>query len=147
VADSPLIASSALLNTALRLRDPQYRDVYSNGSSISISPFDVSIIFQKMSEVSPGQPGLVDQVGVTLSPQQFKALVRSLSETLKAFEESFGGLTIPESDTRPTKTADEISKSIAEARKRAEETRSNLSSSEPLPPPEQSPASRRKKGN
>ena len=63
-----------------RFRDPQYREVYSNVSMTSLSPFDITIVFQKMMEVAPGQPAIVDQVAVSFSPQQFKALVKSFTE-------------------------------------------------------------------
>ena len=100
-----------------------------------------------MSEAVPGQPAIVDQVAVAFSPQQFKSLVRAMTETLKAFENSFGELTIPDADTRPMKSAEEISKNITDAKKKAAEMQSNLSSSEPPQPSEQSSSSRRKKGH
>jgi hypothetical protein len=101
----------------LRVRDPQYRDTYANSTQTNIGPFDLSILFQKASEILPGQMGIVDQVSVTLSPQHFKALVRSLNETLAAYENAFGELNISEADTAPQKTALEIVGAVNEQRK------------------------------
>src|SRR5277367_5885224 len=92
----------------VRARDPQFREVYSNASLTSLSPFDISVLFQKNTEIAPGQYGPVDMVSVTFSPQHFKAVVRSLAETLAAYELSFGELKIPDEDTRPSKSTSEI---------------------------------------
>jgi hypothetical protein len=100
-----------------------------------LSPFDITIIFQKASEVVPGQIGIMDQVAVTFSPQNFKALVKSVSETLQAYEASFGALTIPDEDTAPTRNAAEIAMMIQTAKAK---THSNPSSSEPKPRAKQS---------
>ena len=91
-----------------RGRDPQYREVYSNMTLSHLSPFDITILFQKASEVVPGQMGAMDQVAVTFSPQHFKALVKSLSETLQAYETAFGALTISDADIAPMRNAAEI---------------------------------------
>jgi hypothetical protein len=113
----------------LRVRDPQYRETYANGTQASIGPFDLSILFQKTSEIAPGQMGLVDQVSVTLSPQHFKALVRSLNETLVADESVFGELNISDADTAPHKTASEIVGIVNEYRKER-----NVDTSSKVPP-------------
>jgi len=119
-----------------RVRDPQYRDTYANSSQTNIGPFDVSILFQKASEIVPGQMGVVDQVSVTLSPQHFKALVRSLNETLAAYESAFGELHISDADTAPQKTALEIVGMVNDQRKVKNAAMS--SSSEPPQPPKRS---------
>jgi hypothetical protein len=115
----------------LRVRDPQYRDIYANNSQTNIGPFDLSILFQKASEIVPGQMGIVDQVLVSLSPQHFKALVRSLNETLSAYESVFGELSISEADTAPQKTALEIAGMVNDYRK----SRNIVTSSSTEPPP------------
>jgi hypothetical protein len=86
-------------------------------------------MFQKLSEVTPGQPAVLDQVAVSFSPQQFKALVRSLGETLKGYESVFGELAIPDADTGPFKTAEQISESIAAGRREAQEAKAADASS------------------
>lgn len=116
-------------NRAPRLRDPQYREVYSNVSATSLSPFDITIMFQKMGEVMPGQAAVVDQVAVIFSPQQFKALVRSMNETLTGYEAAFGSLTISDADTKPLRTSDQLVQKIDEARAQTRRE-SNPSSSE-----------------
>jgi hypothetical protein len=124
-----------------RVRDPQYREVYSNSSATQLGPFDISLIFQKVSELMPGTMAVTDQVSVTFSPQQFKALVKALSETLMGYEAAFGELKIPEQDIAPNRDAKAITAQIEEARKSAQPT----SSSEPQPPVKQSRAARQKK--
>src|ERR1039458_5194095 len=95
-----------------RGRDPQYREVYSNSSMTQLGPFDISLIFQKGSEIAPGHSALMDQVCVIFSHQQFKALVRSLTETLIGYEAAFGELTIPDTDIAPNRSAAEITAQI-----------------------------------
>ena len=113
----------------------------------SMGPFDLTITFQRMGEFAPGQIGIIDQVAVSFSPQQFKALARSMTEVLGAYERSFGELAIPDLDTRPNKTADELEKMIASARSvLQQQAGSSLSSSEHLPPSSQSASAPRKKG-
>jgi hypothetical protein len=118
-----------------RVRDPLYREVYSNVSTTMLGTFDVTLLFQKQTEVAPGQPVAMDQVAVVLAPQHFKALVRSLNETLAAYEAVYGTLTIPDQDTAPRKSATDIEKVIRSAREQAQ---SSLSSSEPPPPSKRS---------
>ena len=99
-----------------RVRDQLYREVYSNMSLTGMTPFDVTLTFQKASEVVPGQTMLMDQVAVCMSPQHFKAFVRSAMVTLEAYEASFGTLSVSDADTAPIKTADQIIAAISEAR-------------------------------
>lgn len=99
-----------------RLRDPQYREVYSNGNLVSITPFDISVTFQRIMDVVPGQAAAVDQVFVTMSPQNFKGFVNALQGVLTAYEQAFGNLTIPEQDTRPMRSPEEILAGIQAAR-------------------------------
>ncbi len=132
-----------------RFRDPQYREVYSNVSMTSLSPFDITIVFQKMMEVAPGQPAIVDQVAVSFSPQQFKALVKSFTETINGYESAYGELTIPAEDIAPQRTASEVGAAIQAARETALEQRKQkdpISSSAPEPQPERSASAPRKKG-
>jgi hypothetical protein len=94
--------------TLPRARDPQYREIYSNQSQTTLGAFDISLLFQRISEIEPGKQGNTDQVLVTLSPQHFKALVRSLNETLKAYETAFGALTISDTESAPSRSAEEM---------------------------------------
>lgn len=99
-----------------RGREPQYREVYSNMSQTNIGAFDITLLFQKRTEISPGQQGILDCVAVTFSPQHFKALVRSLQETLKGYEDAFGKLSIADSDTAPQTSAEQIAEAVKSAR-------------------------------
>jgi len=119
----------------LRVRDQQYREFYANNTVIGMGPFDISLTFQKTSEISPGQLTLVDQAAVTVSPQHFKAFVRSANEALAAYEQAFGILTISEQDTAPTRNAAQITQMIRAAQEAA---RPNPSSTELLPPSKRS---------
>lgn len=118
-----------------RVRDQQYREIYANNTNIGMGPFDVSFTFQKTTEISPGQLGLVDQAVVTVSPQHFKAFVRSANEALAAYEQAFGVLTISEQDTAPTRNAAQITQMLRAAQEAA---KPNPSSTELPPPPKQS---------
>ena len=115
-----------------RLRDHQYRDLYANASLTTLGPFDVTLIFQKIGDIGGGQLATVDLASVTMSPQHFKGFVRSLNETLVAYEKTFGELKIPDADTRPLKSAEEIVEMLRAARP------SPPSSNEPPQPSPQS---------
>lgn len=125
----------------LRLRDPQFRDIYSNSSLTFISPFDLTILFQRTSEISPGQPGATDLVSVAMSPQHYKAFVKSANETLMAYEATFGRLEISEADTASMRNADEIQALLEGSRQQAMAARQAAvtpSSTEPPPPSKRS---------
>jgi hypothetical protein len=125
-----------------RARDQNFQDVYANAALTQLGPYDISITFQKGMEIAPGQGALVDQVVVTVSPQHFKALVKSLVETLDAYEMLYGKLAIPDSETTPLKTAAEITTLIRTAKEGAKVT---PSSTEQPPPAKRSRGVRRPK--
>jgi len=134
----------------LRLRDPQFRDIYSNASQTFISPYDLAIMFQRTSEVAPGQPGATDLVSVAMSPQHFKAFVKSANETLSAYEATFGKLEIPEADIVPARNAGQIQTLLEGARQqtmaaRQEAAKINPFSTEPPPPSKRSRGAAQKK--
>ena|ERR1700732_3755191 len=112
----------ALTQGIPRVRDPQFREVYANTSLTGLSPFDITLTFAKASDVA-GQAMQVDQVAVTMSPQHFKALCQSLNETLKAYEDAFGELKVPDSDIRPLRDASQIGQLIQETRNKAQAAR------------------------
>jgi hypothetical protein len=130
-----------------RVRDPQFREVYANVSLTGISPFDITLTFGKATDMA-GQTVQVDQVAVTMSPQHFKALCLSLNETLKAYEEGFGELRIPEIDTKPLRDAAQIGLLIGEAREKRlaleKSLASSPSSTEQKPPAKRSRGARKK---
>jgi Protein of unknown function (DUF3467) len=127
MADDPKVT---VVTQLPRARDPLYRELYSNSSVTMLGTFDITVLFQRQSELNPGQPVALDQVAVVFAPQHFKALVRSLNETLTAYEAVYGVLAIPDQDTAPRNNASDIEKVIRSAR----EAQSNPSSGEPTPP-------------
>jgi len=120
-----------------RVRDQQFREIYSNSSITAVGPFDITITIQKTSEISPGQLGVTDQCTVTMSPQHFKAFVRSAAETLSAYERGFGALTISDADSAPIRSAEEIVGMINAARS-AHAASTSSSPTEPPPPSKRS---------
>ena len=128
MADEPL--SKPNTTAALpRVRDAQFREVYANASFTGLSPYDITITFSKTTDFAGQQQMQVDQVAVTVSPQHFKAMCNSLNETLKAYENVFGKLEIPDSDTRPVSDASQIEARILDARHKAQAAREPASSS------------------
>ena len=123
-----------------RIRDPQFRDVYANGSVVQLSPFDVTLVFMRNADFA-GQAVQIDQVSVAMSPQHFKALVKSLNETLVAYERSFGALNSPDSDIEPTFSARQIEERIQVGREaKKEQVKAMASSTEKKPPSKRSRA-------
>lgn len=122
-------------------RSEQYRDIYTNACQVRLGAYDMTFVFGQVGENPPGTFVIEDHASVTMSPQQMKALVRVMSETMEAYEKTFGELTIPEAATRPKFTADQLVARIKEA-----QTMALTSSSEPPPPSSKSRAVARKKG-
>jgi hypothetical protein len=113
-------------------------------SATSLSPFDITMIFQRFGELIPNQQGVIDQVSVSFSPQQFKALVRSMTETINGYEAAFGTLNIPDLDTTPVRKASDIAGLINSTRE--QQARAAVSSIEPPRPSQQSHGEPQKKG-
>ena len=99
-----------------RVRDSTFREVYSNASFTGLSPFDITLIFSKTSDMG-GQLVNLDQVAVTLSPQHFKAFARSIQQTMEAYEQAFGVLAIPEKLTAPGISVADLAQKISDAQK------------------------------
>jgi hypothetical protein len=95
-----------------------------------MGPFDVTITFSRTTDLV-GQPMLLDQVAVSMSPQHFKNFCRAASQSLQAYENVFGPLQIPDADTAPGVTAEQLEKLIRDARDRA--TASHTASAQPIP--------------
>ena len=124
-----------------RTRSTQYRDIYSNVCNLRVGPLDMTMAFGQMVEGTPGTVVIEDQVSVTVSPQQMKALVRVMAETLQAYESSYGALSIPEDITRPKFSAAELSARFSEAHAAASAT---SASEQPQLSPRSRGASRKK---
>ena len=109
-------------NTVLRVRDPSFLDAYANQLLVNMSPFDIALTFQKVTEIVPGQQGVVDLVNISISPQQFKAMSKLITNTIEAYEENYGRLTIPEQEIEPKLSKNELSKLISESLTKSRET-------------------------
>jgi hypothetical protein len=108
----------------------------------------MSIIFQKASEVAPGQNGIIDLISVSMSPQQFKALIKAAQEAFVAYESVFGQISIPDLDITPTRDATQIEQVIRDVRKTAHEAAKasvQTSSNELEQPEKRSRGARRQK--
>jgi hypothetical protein len=101
--------------------------------------------FAKVGDMA-GQAVQVDQVAVTMSPQHFKGFCKSLSETLEAYESAYGQLTIPESVTRPLRSAAQIVAKIAEGQKKIEDLRLKIAEDDATSSTEKKPPSKRSRG-
>jgi len=83
--------SAALPSFTAGTRSAEFKDVYSNVSRVSVSPWDFSVTFSLTKELMPNvQPIVEDQVIVRMSPSQFKTVTQSMLNTLMAWEEVFG---------------------------------------------------------
>ena len=87
-----------------------------------MSPFDIALTFQKVTEIVPGQQGVVDLVNISISPQQFKAMSKLITNTIEAYEENYGRLTIPDQEIEPKLSKNELSKLISESLTKSRET-------------------------
>jgi hypothetical protein len=85
----------------------------------------------------------VDHASVTVSPQHFKALVRSLNVTLQAYENVFGALQIPDADTAPAIPLARIEENIIAAQKAK---RAAMAAAIPPSSTEKKPPSKRSRG-
>jgi hypothetical protein len=83
---------------------------------------------------------MMDLVSVSFSPQHFKNFLRAANATLQAYEKVFGTLQIPDSDTTPSVTAEQIENMVREARKKAEAARAAAA---PATPPASSSGKKR----
>jgi hypothetical protein len=109
---------------------------------INLGPFDITMTFQQISEIVPGQGGVSDLVSVVMSPQHFKGFVRAAIEVLSAYETSFGQLALADQDTKPTRTAADMERQIQAVRAAFQASQPSI---EPPPPSKRSRGASRKK--
>lgn len=75
------------------LRNAQFLDIYSNNSAISLTPYDASLIFSRMSTF--GGNNFVEELAtVRMSPQQLVLLARSLTTAAEAWQAEFGAVDV-----------------------------------------------------
>jgi hypothetical protein len=80
-----------------------------------MGPFDVTVTFSKSQDVA-GQTMVIDQGAVSFSPQHFKNFCLTAIESLKAYENVFGELKIPESDIAAVTSTEQIEAMLKAAR-------------------------------
>ena len=112
-----------------RVRDPQFREFYANGSLTGLGPFDVTFTFTRSSDLAGQGVVLLDQAAVTMSPQHFKNFVRAANATFTAYENVFGTLQIPDDVTAPGTSAEQLEAMLRAARAKAEAASTTTSSS------------------
>lgn len=156
-------APTVIAGQVPRIRDPQFREIYSNVTSGRIGPMDITIVFSRMVELAPGQPVIADQCEITMSPQQCLAVFNQLKQTIDGYQKVFGELTMPEDTVRSTLSSEQMSNLLNAAITRAASARRELaasimdqavpqtapatSSTEPPPPSKQSHGAAPKKGS
>jgi hypothetical protein len=111
-----------------------------------MSPYDVTLYFTKATDIGGGQNALVDQVAVIMSPQHFKQFCGSVTESLKAYENVFGELKIPEADVEPATKAEKIESMLIDARGKAAALRELINAPKPTSSTEKKRPSRQSRG-
>jgi hypothetical protein len=87
---APAIVAPKQQNQTWKKNDhPAY---YSNIMQIALTPFDVSIVFGMVSEVSAEEITCVPNAKVTISPEQAANLMRMLGASLQGYVKQFGNL-------------------------------------------------------
>jgi hypothetical protein len=77
-------------------REAEYRrsntflSMYANSTQIRITPWDIQLIFGEIFSVDEQKVVIENQLAVTLSPQQAKALINALLGQVQAYERQFG---------------------------------------------------------
>jgi hypothetical protein len=98
------------------VRGPNYQEMYCNVSQTMMTPWDLSVRLGILHPSSAeGQIGVQELALVTFSPQQFKALALAFANTINAYEERFGAITLNQ-DLIPS--ADTIRQAMEEQRRR-----------------------------
>jgi hypothetical protein len=70
-------------------KGPDFRQIYSNNTTMGMSFFDASITFgELMPDVPTIAPKVADRVTVTMSWEHLKALYESVGKVIAAYEES-----------------------------------------------------------
>jgi hypothetical protein len=88
MSDTVVQASAAYADNIKKSED--FKELYANHLRMAITPVDLAIWFGRITEVSVGNPGVEEQIGIRLSPQTFKTLVGNLNNILAVYESQFG---------------------------------------------------------
>ncbi len=66
-----------------------FREIYTNGVRLGITPWDIRIIFS-CTKLINSQPVNEDQVSMVMSPQHMKAMQKHFDAMIQSYEENFG---------------------------------------------------------
>ena len=69
--------------------------IYSNASSLGVSPWDIRIAFGKVVEGGAGTALIDNEATIIMSPGQAKALSQTLNKTIEEYEKLFGKISDP----------------------------------------------------
>src|ERR1035437_4477646 len=72
------------------VQTPEYREAYSNSGQIRVNVWDFFLVFGTMQQSSETQVELRNFQGISLSPQQAKALMALLQQNVSNYEAAFG---------------------------------------------------------
>jgi uncharacterized protein DUF3467 len=76
--------------TAKMTRSEGYHQIYANNVGINTSNWDILLEFGKIAEVSDTEIQVLNELGVYLGLGQAKALARTLSTQIEAYEKQIG---------------------------------------------------------
>jgi hypothetical protein len=94
-------------------RSNTFLSMYANSTQVRTTPWDIQLTFGEIFSIEPQKVVIENQLAVTLSPQQAKALANTLSDQVQKYESNFGEIRYtpiqpqtedPSQPQRPTNT-------------------------------------------
>ena len=79
-----------------RVRAPNYQELYVNQSEFGITPWDMQIMLGRIQGKLPEGFTLEELVMITMSPHHAKAFMMALAANVRAWEQSFGEIQLPQ---------------------------------------------------
>ncbi|MGZ4868117.1 MAG: DUF3467 domain-containing protein [Candidatus Angelobacter sp.] len=79
--------------------DPQYRTVYTNNASMSLTAFDVQFIFGEMVDSEGENVTVEKKVKIAMSPQHAKILTALMVRNIQQYEKQFGTINLTPEDS------------------------------------------------
>lgn len=95
--DSDITASAfASVSNQVRLRDEDFFSYYANSVSLSLSMWDVRLVFGEHIGDQDGKAVIEESVRIILSRELAKVVNKILTDQLAAYEKKFGVIKIPD---------------------------------------------------
>jgi hypothetical protein len=98
MTDNPADASPAVQTMfglgQPNLRSSDFHSVYSNSVKMRVTAWDITLVFQRVTEMPPGILALEDLTEITMTATQAKTLGMALTEAVKSYEETFGEIVL-----------------------------------------------------